>query len=504
MTGASTPKSAALPSVDSTLRSPVGSQIQTVVPWALLSGIVFVALASVVATDPAHGVTWSNAPFTDEAWNVVNARNLVLLGSWSTDDWTHHLITLPFSLSEAIAFAIGGVGIVQARLVSILAVALTTGLLGWTLRRVLGPWPAFLGAVAFAGSALVLYYGRLAFLEPVETLFLVAAVVAIPHAVGEHARRAGLMGGLMLALAIGTKTNALFATLGILGGLAIVGFRSPAVRRWLVAAVAVIVTAGVVWLLAFWLPNRDSIGLMTDEWFRWITTPPYNPVDRIARYLGYNDGAIGYLAPLWIGSAIGLAATARAWRLLPPEVRLLTFAGLGWVVVGWGILFVVTYNPSRYVVPVVPGFALLISGGAYAVTRLLPGRPDVARAVFAVAGLALLLPGTLSATAWARSSTATLPELQARVEAIVPAGSVVQGNYAPLIAMRVPGVLLVTSFDANPGDLYAERHVRWLVLEPGERPSWIARHSDAWAARELVLTAPWGTTTLDLYRLPGS
>jgi len=86
--------------------------------------------------------------------------------------------------------------------------------------------------------------------------------------------------------------------------------------------------------------------------------------------------------------------------------------------------------------------------------------------------------------------------------AIVPAGSVIQGNYAPAIAMRVPSVLLVTNFEANPGDLYADRGVRWLVLEPGERPTWASSHAEAWAARDLVLTAPWGTTTLELYRLP--
>ena len=47
---------------------------------------VFLLLAAFVSADPVVGVTASRGPFTDEAWNVVNARNLVLLGRWSTDN----------------------------------------------------------------------------------------------------------------------------------------------------------------------------------------------------------------------------------------------------------------------------------------------------------------------------------------------------------------------------------------------------------------------------------
>jgi 4-amino-4-deoxy-L-arabinose transferase-like glycosyltransferase len=504
VTDASTTGPAALPSVDVPLLVLARRRIRSVAAWAVLGGIVFLLLSTAVTTDPARGVTWSNAPFTDEAWNVVNARNLILVGTWSTDDWTRHPLTLPFSLAQAVTFAIGGVGIVQARLVCIVAVALTTGLLGWSLRRVLGPMPALVGAAAFAGSALVLYYGRLAFLEPMEALFLVAAAATIPWATGDRARQAGLIGGALLALAIGTKSNAVFATVGILGGMAVVGARSAGVRRWLAAAVAVIVAAGLAWLLLVWVPNRQTIGLMSDEWVRFITRPPYNPIDRIAGYLGFSDGAFGYLAPVSIGAAVALFATARAWRLLGLEARLLSMAGLGWVLCGWGILFVVTYNPNRYLVPVVPGFALIIAVGVHAVLRLVRGRPALTRAVLAAAVIGLVLPGAVLAAGWSWSGPATLPELQDRVHAIIPAGSVVEGDYAPTIAMRVPGVLLMTSLNMNPGDLYADRGVRWLVLEAGKEPSWVTSHPDAWAARELMLTAPWGSTTLELYRLPGT
>ncbi|HLO36730.1 MAG TPA: hypothetical protein VK194_11630, partial [Candidatus Deferrimicrobium sp.] len=134
--------------------------------------LVLVLLAVFVRVDPPGGVTTSNGPYTDEAWDVVNARNVVLLGRFSTDDWNLHLVNVPFSAAQAAVFAIAGVGMAQARFVSIVAVALAMAVLGWGLRRPLGRGPALLTAVAYGCSAMVLFYGRLAFLEPTVALGL--------------------------------------------------------------------------------------------------------------------------------------------------------------------------------------------------------------------------------------------------------------------------------------------------------------------------------------------
>lgn len=92
---------------------------------AILIGIgLFALLAAFVGADPSTRITVSSSPFTDEAFNTINARNLIQLGTWSTDQWNLHLVNLPFSLLEAIWFRIVGVGIVQARLIAIACVSL--------------------------------------------------------------------------------------------------------------------------------------------------------------------------------------------------------------------------------------------------------------------------------------------------------------------------------------------------------------------------------------------
>jgi len=34
-----------------------------------------------ISADPPSGLTISRSPFTDEGWDVLNARNLIVLGS---------------------------------------------------------------------------------------------------------------------------------------------------------------------------------------------------------------------------------------------------------------------------------------------------------------------------------------------------------------------------------------------------------------------------------------
>jgi hypothetical protein len=44
--------------------------------------LLFVVLAAFIAVDPPTGFTSSSSPFTDEAWDIINARNFVLFGHW--------------------------------------------------------------------------------------------------------------------------------------------------------------------------------------------------------------------------------------------------------------------------------------------------------------------------------------------------------------------------------------------------------------------------------------
>ena len=496
---------APVPSAASRRLRPAPPSPRTLLLIAVPVAVILVLLA-LVAADPAVGVTASNGPFTDESWDVMNARNLVLLGRWATDDWTLHLVNLPFSVAAAAAFWVLGVGIVQARLVSIVATGVTAAALGLGLRRHLGAGPAALASVAFSGATLVLFYGRLAFLEPSVAMWLTLGALTVLRAGTARAGRWGIVAGVLLALAVGTKPSAIAAVGGMLAAVAVVGARRPAVRRWVGGAVLSIATLGLGWVAAIWLPNRQAIADVLRIWApEPILAPIGTMLHRVLAFPTSNDKFLAQSAPLVACGTAGWALAAIGWRRLSPEVRLLLALATGWLVAGLGLLAIAPYRPNRYELPMLPALAILVGVGAR-VAAGWSGWREARWRVVAGAALAtvLVVPGAASQAGWAANATYRLPVIQAQLLAAVPAGSVSQGTYAPAFLMRTGAITIVSrpAADISPGDLYATRGVRWFVGEDGEAPVWASAHAAAWAARQAVLCSPWGTTHVCVYRLP--
>jgi 4-amino-4-deoxy-L-arabinose transferase-like glycosyltransferase len=470
---------------------------------AVVTAAMFALLAAFVGHDPAPGVTWSNSPYTDEAWNLLNARNFVVLGRWSVDDWNRHLISIPYSAFHAAVFAATGPGIVQARLVEIAATALTAGVVALGVRRVGGPWPALLAGLAYGTSTLVLYHGRLALLEPITGLGLAVGCVALATGGDRRPNLAGVVAGLGFAVAVGTKAVALPPVAGILAGVLLLAWRRPELRRrWLVSIVS-LAAAALAWVVLVLLPNASTVAAVA------TTLPPQPLPAGVAEALAavkhflLDDGVRASL-PLLVGGAIGGVAAILGWRSSAPAAQALLLAAGGWTVVGIGVLALVPYSPNRYLEPMLPPLGILVGLGAAAIARRLPstGRPRATPLLYASALALLTIPGLAAYAAWMRSTPATATEAQATFAELLAPGAAVEGTYAPMFAMRGTGETLSTEFGTNRGDLYETRGVRWLVLSDGEVPAWTALHPDAWAARRPLLDAAWGPHHVTLYVLP--
>jgi len=478
----------------------------------VLDGLLFVApltvfaiLATFVLVDPTSGVTASHGPFTDEAWNVVNARNFVLLGRFATDDWNLHLVNLPFSLVEAAVFSVAGVGMAQARLVSIAAVAMSMAALGFGLRGWFGRGAALLASVGLGTSALVLYYGRLAFLEPSVALGLTVGGLLTLRAHDRSSGRWGFVAGVALAIAIGTKPSAAFAGAGIVIGLAAVGAGAPAVRRWLGGAVLAILLAGITWVVLIGLPNRDAVA--TDLRI-WASEPIVGPLSVMAHqvltFATRNDGFLGLAAPLLLVGGLGWTIAFRARRNLGSAQSALFAATTGWLVAGLGILSLAPYRPNRYEVPLLPALAILSAiGWSVVLPRLKVGTPSRATAAGLAVACVIAAPGLLAFGGWMTMAQRELPAVQAQVRAILPAGAVVQGDLAPAFALRAPVETLVSRppTRVNPGDLYQSHGVRWYVGATGTAPAWARLHPEAWASRVPRLCESWGGDDVCVWQL---
>ena len=468
--------------------------------------IVFALLAAFVLRDPAAHLTASNAPATDEAWDLINARNFVLFGQFSTDDWNLHLVNLPYSAIQAVVFTVAGIGMAQGQILSIAAVALTMAALGWGLRRPLGGQAAFLAALAYGTSALILYYGRLAFLEPLVALGLTVGGLLALRAETARSGHWGLVAGLALALAIGTKPSAAFAAAGILGGVAAVGWRRAEVRRWLGAALLAIGVAGLAWIALIGLPNQAAVATDLRIWpAEPLLAPPTTILHRVLAFAVHNDHFVLLAAPLIVFGLLGWAVSVRAWRRLTGPARTLLGTATGWAIAGFGILALAPYRPNRYEVPLLPALAIL---GAVGWATLGPWLDRTGRlrsnTIGIIVAAAVAVPGLLLFASWMGTTGSTLPRIQASVRAIVPAGASVQGDLAPAFGLQASVVTLVSHrlTRINPGDLYTSRDVRWYLGVSGAAPAWATLHPAAWSERVVRYCAPWGGQTVCLSQLP--
>ena len=474
-----------------------------------IGGLVALILLGIqLPADPAVGVTASDSPFTDEGWYVLGARNLALLGRMVTDEWQLAWATLPFTLIVAAAFEFLDVGIVQARVVSLASSVIAVAIVAAFVARRLGPVAGIVAGVGTATSALLLFYGRLAILEPMVALFLVMGLAMLLARATDRSLARGLAAGAAFALAIGTKPSAATAVAGILLGALVAGRPAvPGLGRRAAMAVATIAAAGVVWA-AIVIPQPGVLDSILRIWT--VQAAPGSAMDvlqRVVDYAGESDGAIPMGAPLAVGSIVGIPLIALRWRSLDPDRRALAGAAIGWLVLGMATLLVASYRPSRYVVPMLPAMAIL-SGFAVAIAlevareRLrIRTHAAVVAAVTAVLCIGVGFAGVGDVVRWTAAATYQLPQVQAEVLERVTDGHAIQG-YAPTFAMRVPVPTIVVRSGINDGDLYASHGVRWLLADPDVRPTWAAEHADAWAARERLACYGWPTGEVCLIRVP--
>src|SRR6266536_4236858 len=143
----------------------------------VLAAVVLALLVPFAGADPPAGLTGSNATWTDEGFNLANARQRVLFGEFATGDVDRSLTNGVYSAVAAGVFAVTRPRLAAGRAISMVAVAVAVLLLAAGLAVPFGAAAALLAAAALGGADLVLEYGRLALVEPTVVALLTAAFV---------------------------------------------------------------------------------------------------------------------------------------------------------------------------------------------------------------------------------------------------------------------------------------------------------------------------------------
>ena len=421
----------------------------------LLLGVVVVALlVPFLGADPSRQVTSSNARDTDEGFNLANARQWALFGEFATGDVDRSLTNGAYSAIAGAVFAVTEPTLAIGRGVSVAAIAVAVVLLAVGLAETLGLAAALLAAAALAGANLTLEYGRLGMVEPTAIAFLTAGFVLAVRALRTRSPLAGAGCGLALAAAISVKAIAVLpalAMLAVLLGPALWRRDRPAVLAGL-AALGAALAAAALWVLLVALPNLDRLRTNLEIWpsVRYPTTPA-GVVRRLDQYASFSDHAITRSSLLLMAAVLGVALLVLRWRSLERAAReTLVMAGL-WGFGLWLAIAVGSYSPNRYIVPALPGLAVLAGFGLAALVA--PLRRGRAAALVAV-GLLVAVPGAARYLNDAVDSGRQRERDQAILAAALPPDAVVFGAYAPTLLFDTKAELLTLwpSAGANRDD----------------------------------------------------
>jgi 4-amino-4-deoxy-L-arabinose transferase-like glycosyltransferase len=338
------------------------------------------------------GITWH-----DEGVWAHNARNKALFGQWRLDQWNPMYVSPVFTGLEYFSFSAFGVGLWQARVVSIVAGLAATFALAIGLRAMATPGVALTGALLLAVNFTWVMYSRVALLEATMVAAMVASWAC--YAKAERNWRWGIGAALFGLLAFFTKASAAFFLVALGLDACWAGWQAwrsrtsgggaPSVNG-AIATFAVLAVGTLVALVVFVVPN-------------WTEYSFYNLFVYGSRRSSMGLGALvdraswfpvvhGFFARQWllsVASLCGLAAILARYRHACAGKRLLVL----WFLLGAFELVLHDLGNERRYVFLIPPMVCLAALLLIQERRVLPDAVDTWSRAQIVIAAPLLLAG---------------------------------------------------------------------------------------------------------------
>lgn len=343
----------------------------------LMVGLRLVALSS----DPYVRLDWCTGLLTDEGYYSHNARNQVLFGHPTTDEFNNRLLSPLLHLVQVGVFSRLGSGIVPARLVSVVGSLLTLLLFYAALRRAFGLPVARLGTLFLGLDHVNLLFNRLALMDTPAALLAVAAFYAYVRAgedtgedTGEASERRGkrdvrrvwlfVCGGL-LGLTVVTRSLCVYLlpVPFLAGGRGRSEGTGEEARRPLGGLAAGLALVLVVYAVVWGLPHRAELGAM-NAYYRQVQIQPKTllqlgrnvfSIALLGDVYGYSSYLFRHTPIAWLLACFGLGTLwMRPDALTNPENRRIVRFLCFWLASALLLLAISNYAPNRYYVSFYP------------------------------------------------------------------------------------------------------------------------------------------------------
>ncbi len=407
-----------------------------------------------LASDPPAWLSWSTGLYTDEGFYTLDARHEALFGTWAPGNFHDRLLSPLLSVLQQGMFSLFGVGLVQARLLSVVFGLLTVCVLWLGLRRAFGTKTADYGALFLGLAPPFALYNRTALQETPTVFWLVLAFTLWVYG----ARRPALyaLSGISMAVAVVFKGLALLAGAAMLEPTPAHKFATPPVSgggRGLGKAVPnssplrfgeggeeragrgsapLLGTGGAIFGLvlyaAFWYALHHVELSRMGTYYRVHQMQPHSWhslwLNERRAFVKGEHGVFPYLLATLPVPCLLAGWGVRQWRTWRGADRFLAL----WLAGGLLFCLLSSYAPSRYYVLFLPA---LMGLAAHSVTGLRRPVQIMAVAIF------LLVSAGWYGAAWTERAYVQRDgsrELARRL----PPGSVVIGDFAPALCLNTP------------------------------------------------------------------
>jgi len=344
--------------------------------WLTVIAALALALRVIFPTaDPPWestvGIVWHD----EGAW-VHNARNQALFGSWIQDAWNPMYVAPVFTGLEYLSFAMFGVGVWQARLVSELTGFLSVLLLALGIRRIAGREAGLVAGALLATSYVYVMWNRAALMEASMVAFIVAAWYCYGRA--QERQVFGFLAAACALLAYFTKAAAVFfvAALALEAVMVLIRPTSADSASSRAAARMTLIGLAVCGLLALALfvgPNWADYRFY--NWQMSVTRKPSYDLRSLVNRLTWFPIVHDIFTRMWFTVVVAVLAVFGAlgrWRSVSPAERLLVL----WVGLGALELLLHDVGNERRFIFFIPALTALASIVLARDRRILP--PEVA------------------------------------------------------------------------------------------------------------------------------
>jgi len=333
--------------------------------------------ATRITADPPADLSWSGGYYGDEAGYAQNARNKVIFGRWSLDEWKTYLLNPITTFFDYIFFKIFHPSILSLRLVvlcfGILVIFFVYGTLRKTMKSL---WMVFLGVVLLETNYYYLMFTRLSLSDTMLTNWMLMTLFLWAWGLNRPIIRC--LAGLSSVGVFACKPTAIYFPVVVLAAFAfhflneikqenfkILGKtwagNVTKIVKYIFPFILGLLIGLFLWAYFFYIPHYSEIRKFA---LRWSNVS--SPMD----IFDYINRTVGHYAPIvfkhfsWFPFVLLLG-----WFYLPvsfyrlvknrKSYNSLEFFVLFWFIVGYFALSGLHYRPPRYFISLAPPMIIL-------------------------------------------------------------------------------------------------------------------------------------------------